>query len=101
MLIRSEFQKVLADEYNLLSRAGERDLDLLLSRLRLLLLSRGDLLLLLLLSRGERLRDRDFDGERRPLRPPREPDLDLVTTNIVMLSSGRKRPLHLVTTISP
>ena len=44
-----------------------RDLDLLLSRLRLLLLSLG-----------ERDRDRDFEGERRPLRPPREPDLDLV-----------------------
>merc|ERR1712158_108208 len=66
----------MANEENLLSRPPERDLDLL-SRLRLLLLSRGDRLLLLLLSRGERLRDRDFDGERRPLRPPREPDLDL------------------------
>ena len=85
MLIRSEFCQVLAYEYNLLSRPAERDLDLLLSRLRLLLLSRGERLLLLLLSRGERLRDRDLDGERRPLRPPREPDLDLVTRNVIQM----------------
>ena len=86
MLIRSDFYKVLAYQYNLLSRPAERDLDLLLSRLRLLLLSRGERLLLLLLSRGERLRDRDLDGERRPLRPPREPDLDLVTRNFIQFN---------------
>ena len=78
----------MANEENLLSRPPERDLDLL-SRLRLLLLSRGDRLLLLLLSRGERLRDRDLDGERRPLRPPREPDLDLVTTNVTFQVMAR------------
>jgi len=66
LLLDSDFAFLLSRPPDLDLLLLCRDLDLLLSRL-----------LLLLLSLGERDLDRDFDGERRPLRPPREPDLDL------------------------